>query len=392
MKVGEINSYASAPAFAEPYRKGWRLALSMVNDLGGIDGRKLEFISRDDGGKPEDAVRLATELVTDAKVDLLAGGYLSAVGLALSAYALEAKRLYVAGAPLADALTWSKGNRYTYRIRPSTYMQAAMLVAEAAKLPAKRWVTVAPDDEYGRSAVSWFRQLLTARRPDVTFVAEQWPVPGQIDAGATVNALGQPGPDAVFNALFGSDLAAFVKQGNTGGLFGKRAVVSLLTGEPEYLDLLGGNTPPGWIVTGYPWGVSDEPDNKQFVLDYESAYHEHPTMGAVIGYAMVNAIASGVAKSGGTDAEKMADGFAGRYLHHPVRHLPVPPDRPPIHPWHLRRAPGRAGRPRRHGGLALRGRCERHAVRRRGPPLAPRCRVRVRADRPICSSFSDMDA
>lgn len=310
IRVGEINSYSNQPEFTGPYRRGWEMAVAAINDRGGLQGRKLEFIARDDAGKPENAVRAASELLNDEHVDLLAGGYLSNVGLAISAAALQAKKLYVAGEPLTDALVWEKGNRYTYRVRPSTYMQAAMLVEEAVKLPAKIWVTVAPNYEYGQSAVKWFKQLLSARRPDVTFVGEQWPALGHIDAGAVVSALGQPKPDAVFNALFGADLTAFVRQGNTRGLFEGRAVVSLLTGEPEYLDVLQDETPPGWIVTGYPWGVSDEPSNKQFVLDYQERYRANPRMGSVVGVALVNAIASGILKSGSTESEAMADGFA----------------------------------------------------------------------------------
>ena len=42
----------------------------------------------------------------------------------------------MASEPLTDAIVWSKGNRYTFRLRASTYMQCAMLVEEAAKLPA----------------------------------------------------------------------------------------------------------------------------------------------------------------------------------------------------------------------------------------------------------------
>ena len=132
---------------------------------GGVLGRKLEVVSRDDAGKPQDAIRLAGELLDEQKVDILAGGYLSNVGLALSDYALQRKCLYVAGEPLSDALVWEKGNRYCFRLRPSTYMQAAMLVEEAAKLPAKRWVTVAPNYEYGLSTVKWFKTLLTAQAP-----------------------------------------------------------------------------------------------------------------------------------------------------------------------------------------------------------------------------------
>ena len=310
VRIGEISSYSTQPAFTRPYRMGWELGLAHVNDLGGLNGRKLEFVSRDDAGQPDNAVRAAAELVGDQKVDLLAGGFLSNVGLALSAYAEQNKKLYVAGEPLTDALTWASGNRYTYRIRPSTFEQAAMLVETARTLPAKTWATVAPDYEYGRSAVKWFRTLMTRLRPDVRFVGEQWPALGLVNAGAVVGALAQPAPDAIFNALFGADLLAFVREGNARGLFGGRAVVSMLTGEPEYLDPLGNDTPAGWIVTGYPASTSDEPFNKSFAADYIARYHEPPCMGSVVGLALVNAITSGILKSGGADSEKMADGFA----------------------------------------------------------------------------------
>lgn len=309
--VGEINSYTAQPAFTLPYRNGWQLGLDEVNAEGGVLGRKLEITSRDDAGRPQDAVRIAGELVNDAKVDLLAGAFLSNVGLALSDYALQNKKLYVGGEPLTDALIWEKGNRYTYRLRPGTYMQAAMLVEDAARLPAKRWVTVAPNYEYGQSAVKWFRQLLQAKRPDVEFVAEQWPALGRIDAGATVQALAGPRPDAIFNVTFGADLTNFVRQGNTRGLFEKRAVASMLTGEPEYLDPLGDETPEGWIVTGYPWDSLATPAHTKFEAAYRARFKEAPKCGSVVGYALVRSIAAGIAKSTSVETEAMADGFAG---------------------------------------------------------------------------------
>ena len=122
IRIGEINSYTAIPAFTLPYRNGWQLATEQVNAAGGVLGRPLEVISRDDAGKPQEAIRLAGELLGEQKVDLLAGGYLSNVGLAIADYALSQKRLFVAGEPLTDALVWSAGNRYTFRLRPSTYM------------------------------------------------------------------------------------------------------------------------------------------------------------------------------------------------------------------------------------------------------------------------------
>ncbi|HET9018794.1 MAG TPA: ABC transporter substrate-binding protein [Acetobacteraceae bacterium] len=319
IRIGEINSYTAVPAFTLPYRNGWQLAVEHVNAAGGVLGRPIEVISHDDAGKPADAIRLAGELVNDQKVDLLAGGFLSNIGLALSDFAKQSGKLYVAGEPLADALVWGKGHRLCFRLRPSTYMQAAMLVPEAAKLPAKRWVTVAPNYEYGTSAVKWFKQLLKQARPDVEFVAEQWPALGKIDAGATVAALEEAKPEAIYNVTFGGDLTKFVRQGNTRGLFEGRGVVSVLTGEPEYLTPLGEEAPEGWIVTGYPVADDTAPANARFVAAYKAKFNELPRMGSVVGYALIQSIAAGIARAGSTDTDAMADkGFPGASFTTPI--------------------------------------------------------------------------
>ena len=311
IRIGEINSYSAIPSFTLPYRNGWQLATEEINAHGGVLGRKLEVISRDDAGKPQDTIRLAGELLDEQKVDILAGGYLSNVGLALSDYALQRKRLYVAGEPLSDAMVWEKGNRYCFRLRPSTYMQAAMLVEEAVKLPAKRWATVAPNYEYGLSTVKWFRTLLGTKRDDVQIVAEQWPALGKIDAGATAAALADAKPDAILNVTFGPDLTNFVRQGNTRGLFEKRSVVSVLTGEPEYLEPLGDETPEGWIVTGYPQAQVETKANQDFIAAYKARFGAVPGMGSVVGYTLIRSIAAGIARAGSVDAEKLVEGFRG---------------------------------------------------------------------------------
>lgn len=305
IRVGEINSYTRLPAFTEPYRLGWRLALEEINAAGGVLGRPLEVIDRDDAGKPGEAVTAANELLTREGVDLLMGTFFSHVGLAVSDFARQRQVLFVAAEPLTDALIWSKGNAYTFRLRPSTGMQARMLAEEAATLEATRWASIAPNYEYGTSAVAAFREALKALRPDVEWVSEQWPPQGKIDAGTTAQALARAEPDAIFNATFGPDLAKFVREGTTRGLFENRAVVSLLTGEPEYLAPLGAEAPEGWIVTGYPWDKVDTPENTAFVAAYQARFGEPPRMGSVVGYAAMKSVAAIIEKAGSTDTEAM---------------------------------------------------------------------------------------
>lgn len=317
IKIGEINSYRAQPAFLEPYRQGWQMALDEINASGGVLGKKLEVVSRDDNGNPGDSIRAAQELVTREQVSLLFGGFLSNTGLALTDFAKQHQIFFLAAEPLTDKIVWEDGNRYTYRLRPSTYMFVSMLVNEAVKLKKKRWALVYPNYEYGQSAAATFKQQMKLAQPDVEFVAEQAPPLGKVDAGATVQALADAKPDAIFNALFAADLAKFVREGNTRGLFEGREVVSLLTGEPEYLDPLQAEAPINWLVTGYPWYAVSSADNQRFVDAYRKRYGTAPRMGSVVGYTALMSIAAGLRKAGSPATEQMIAAFSGLCLGSP---------------------------------------------------------------------------
>jgi branched-chain amino acid transport system substrate-binding protein len=311
IRIGELNSYKAQPAFLEPYKKGWELAVEQINAAGGVAGRKLEVISRDDGANPGDAVRVAEELLSREKVDLLTGTFLSNIGLAVADFAKQRRVFFLAAEPLTDKLVWQNGNRYTFRLRASTYMQTAMLVPEAAAAQKKRWAVVYPNYEYGQSAVASFKALMKKAQPDIEFVTEQAPPLGKIDAGAVVQALDDARPDAIFNALFGADLAKFVREGNTRELFKGRQIVSLLTGEPEYIDPLKDETPEGWLVTGYPWYAIDTAEHKVFFDAYQKKYNDHPRLGSVVGYTAIKALVAGILKAGGAETEPLIAAFKG---------------------------------------------------------------------------------
>ena len=311
IKIGEVNSYKAQPAFLEPYKKGMELAVEEINNAGGVLGRKIELITRDDNANPGDAVRVAEELVSREKIDVLTGTFLSNTGLAVADFAKQKKFFFLAGEPLTDKMTWQGGNQYTFRLRPGTYMQAAMLVPEAVKMKKKRWAIVYPNYEYGQSAVAAFKQLMKAAQPDVEFVTEQATPLGRVDAGSVVQALSDAKPDAIFNVLFGADLSRFVREGNTRGLFKDRAVVSVLTGEPEYLEPLKDEAPNGWLVTGYPWYGVQTPEHKAFFLAYHAKYKDHPRLGSVVGYAMIKSVAAGLAKAKSTESAKLVAAFKG---------------------------------------------------------------------------------
>jgi branched-chain amino acid transport system substrate-binding protein len=311
IKLGELNSYKVFPAFLEPYRKGMELALEEVNAAGGVLGRKLELVSRDDNGNPGDAVRVAEELITRERVALLLGTFPSNVGLAVADLAKQRKVLFVAAEPLTDKIVWESGNDYTFRLRASTYMQTAMLVPEAAKLGKKRWAIVYPNYEYGQAAAATFKRQMIARSGGgIEFIEQAVPL-GKIEPGPVVQALVDAKPDAIFSALFGPDLARFVREGQLRGLFKDKPVFNLLGGEPEYLDPLKDEAPVGWWVTGYPWYAIDTPEHKRFRDAYQRKFGDYPRLGSVVGYATIQTAAAALRKAGSTDTDKLVAAMKG---------------------------------------------------------------------------------
>lgn len=312
IKIGEINSYTALADFTQPYRKGWEMATAEINASGGVLGRQLKMIARDDGGKPGNAVKIAEELVSKEGVDMLVGTFFSHIGVAVTNYSKQKKKLFLATEPMSDDITWKQGHKYTFRLRPNTYIQSAMLAEEAAKLPAKRWAIVAPNYKFGQDAVAAFKKVMKAKRPDVEFVEEQWPALFKIDPGATVQALARAKPDGIYSALFSRDLAAFVREAELRGLLtDDLTVVGLLTGEPEYLDPMGKEAPKNWIVTGYPWYAITEPKHKKFIDDYQAKYGETPRMGSLVGYVTMYAIKAMIKAAGSTDQDKLIAAMEG---------------------------------------------------------------------------------
>lgn len=317
IKIGDLSSYKAFPAFLDPYRKGWEMAVDEINSKGGVLGKKLEVIARDDGANPGEAVRVAEELVTREGVAMLTGTFLSNVGLAVANFAGQKKVVFLASEPLTDKITWENGNKYTFRLRASTYMQVAMLMPATVEAHKKRWALVYPNFEYGQAAAAAFKKLLKEKQPDVEFVTEQATPLGKVDAGAVAQAIDDAKPDGIFNVLFGGDLAKFVREGNTRGIFKNRTVASLLSGEPEYLDPLKDEAPVGWIVTGYPWDKIKTKEHLAFVTAYQKRFNDYPRLGAVVGYVTMKSVAAAIAKAKSTDADHLAAAFKGLKLDGP---------------------------------------------------------------------------
>ena len=310
IRIGEINSYSGlATVYTFPYKEGLLMATKEINDAGGVLGRPIEFIFRDDKLKPDEAVKAARELVGQEKVDFLAGCISSGVGLAISAYAKEAKTLYFATHCQTSRLTWDDGHKYVAHTTNNVNQYIRALAKKASTLPYKKWAHISPDYEYGHNVWEEFISYLKQLKPDVQVMQENWPKLGETDHSPYITALLQSQADAFISAVWGAQEIAFVKQARPFGLFEKVKYVSASVGNPDELDPLGKEAPIGALTPGFAWydeGMQKRhPKLAEWVKKYETRAKKEPTLGASWGYASAYIIAEAIKRAKSAETDKV---------------------------------------------------------------------------------------
>jgi len=318
IRIGEINTYSPSAlsGFMEKYRQGIDLHVEEVNRAGGLLGRPLEVVYRDDALNTETAAKVAEQLLVEDQVDLIAGTFTSDVGLAVARVADRLKRVFVATEPRTDLIVWDQGSRYVFRIRTSQYMMASMLVSHAAATMPRRVTTISPDYHGARRMAEMGRKMLAEARPDIEFGESQFFKLGAIDEGV-MDRLAATKPEAIFSVVYGSDLLPFVRMGRARGLFGDTVVLSPLA-DPEYLLTVGDELPEGWIVLGYPGADDRRPEHLRFFDAYRQRFGTEPDAAALIGYMGFQAISAAIRRAGSVETEALVTALRGLDFASPI--------------------------------------------------------------------------
>ena len=310
IRIGEINSYSGlATVYTFPYREGLLMAAKEINDAGGVLGRPIEFVFRDDKLKPDEAVKAARELVSQEKVDFLAGCISSGVGLAISAYAKDTKTLYFATHCQTSRLTWDDGHPYIAHTTNNVNQYVRAIAKKASTFPYKKWAHISPDYEYGHNVWDEFIGYLNELKPDVEVSQQNWPKLGETDHSAYITALLQSGADAFISSVWGAQEIAFVKQARPFGLLQKIPFFSASVGNPDELEPLAKEAPVGAITPGFAWydeGMQKRhPALMEWVNKFQTQAKKPPTLGASWGYASAYIIAEAIRRAKSTDTDKV---------------------------------------------------------------------------------------
>ncbi len=156
IKIGHINTFSGPLAsLGEQGHWGLMVAVNRINKAGGINGRQLEIIERDDAFKPAQAVREAEKLILQNKVDVITGVSSSGICVQLAPLVKRYKTLFVLGTGCETTnLTGAAAKscpKYVFRPYNSTKCQAIAMAPWALANGIKSATALYLDFAWGKS-------------------------------------------------------------------------------------------------------------------------------------------------------------------------------------------------------------------------------------------------
>jgi len=325
IKIGMIDTYSGPPsAYCNDVRDGFKLALDEINAKGGVLGKKLEFVTRDDKFKVDLALAAAKELVMRENVFMLAGTTNSAVSLAVSDLAKKEKIPLVVTFGKSAAITGAKGNRYVFSMNENTSMVGRAAAIALAKRPYVKYWIAGDDYEYGHSVAQETWNQLKKIKPEVQLMGESWWKVGEPDFTPYMTSILAAKPDAVIVAAGGASCVPFLKAAKATGFNERVPCIAHMAIDLSTLRPLGMNAPEGFIGTSpYLFYYPEIPENKAFTDKYKQVFNKYPTAGSFCGYISGLFIAKAFEKAGSVDREKFIDALAGLTADSPIGKLTV---------------------------------------------------------------------
>ncbi|OGP33615.1 MAG: amino acid ABC transporter substrate-binding protein [Deltaproteobacteria bacterium GWC2_65_14] len=325
IKVGIVDTYTGpVTTYTNDVRDGFQMAVDKINAKGGVLGKKIEVLLRDDTFKSDVGLTLAKELILQENVDILMGTINSATALAISDLAKKEKVPFLVTFSKSGKITGEKGHRYVFGMNENTDMIGRATATVLAKKPYARYWIAGDDYEYGHAIAESIFGNLKKLNPKVTLLGETWWKMRESDFTPYITQILAAKPDFVIVATGGGSMVNFQKAAQSTG-FNKRVPFYQHTGiELSTLMPQGQNAPEGVFGTAnYLFYYPDTKENKSFAEEFQKRFHRHPKSGAVYGYMAAQFLEKAYAKAGKIDKEKFIDALEGMTADSPIGTLEV---------------------------------------------------------------------
>src|SRR5262245_9098991 len=305
IKIGVITDrVASAKFYDEPVTRGVELGAKVLNDKGGVLGKKIQLIIEDDQNKPDVSAAKARKLVDDGVIAIVSNTGSPATQQAQTV-SLETKTPHLTPANSADTLTTQLDNPYFFQTGPLASIQLATLMAYTKSRGFKTVAIVRDNSALSQSFADSFRQGLD--KVGIKVALEEVIPQGATSAVANLQKVRAEKVDAILQAgVLGPEMLQFFRAYRQLGM--KEPILgSYNLSIPAYLtmakDLMEGVV----FVDAFD---ATKPQAKAFIDAYVKEYHEQPPSLPAYGWDGIHLIAKAIEKAGSLDKEKLRAAMA----------------------------------------------------------------------------------
>lgn len=307
IRWGEVGSMTGSEAtFGISTHQGIELAVKQINATGGIKGKKVEVITLDDQGKPEEAAIGVTKLITQNKVSAILGEVASSRSLAMAPIAQQYKIPMVSPSSTNPKVT-EQGD-YIFRVCFIDPFQGTVMARFALEVLKIKKVAVLRDvkNDYSVGLANYFSE--TFKKGGGEIVADQSYSAGDMDFKSQLTSIRAKKPDAIMVPGYYTEVGLIGRQARELGL-----KVPLLGGDgwdSPKLKEIGGEALNGSYFSNHYSAEDKSPMVQDFITKYKAQYNVIPDGLAAMGYDAAMVLADAIKRSKSFDSADVREMLA----------------------------------------------------------------------------------
>jgi branched-chain amino acid transport system substrate-binding protein len=294
IKLGEVGSMTGSEAtFGISTHNGITLAIEQINAKGGIKGKKLEVITLDDQGKPEEAATAATKLITQEKVMAILGEVASSRSLAMAPIAQANGVIMMTPSSTNPRVT--EAGDHIFRVCFIDPFQGTVMARFASDTLKVKRVAILRDvkNDYSMGLANFFKETYTKSGGEI--VIDQSYSAGDMDFKAQLTAIRTKNPEAIFVPGYYTEVGLIARQARELGI--KAPLMGGDGWDSPKLKEIGGKAIEGSYFSNHYSEEDQSPRVKDFIAQYKAKFNVVPDGLAAMGYDAVLVLTDAMTKA-----------------------------------------------------------------------------------------------
>jgi branched-chain amino acid transport system substrate-binding protein len=307
IKVGEVGSMTGSEAtFGVSTHQGIEMAFKEVNAAGGVKGKKLEHVTLDDQGKPEEAAQAVTKLITQNGVSAILGEVASGRSLAMAPIAQQNGVPMITPSSVNPKVT--EAGDYVFRVCYVDHFQSRVMSKFAKDTLKAKKAAILRDvkNDYSVGLANSFIEEFKKQGGEI--VIDQSYSAGDIDFKSQLTSIRAKAPDVIFIPGYSTEAGLIARQAKELGI-----QAPLLGGDgwdsPKLVEIGGAALDGAYFSTHFS---ADDPSQavQGFLSRYKAQYGATPDAIAALGYDAAKVLADAMSRAKSLSRPDIRDAIA----------------------------------------------------------------------------------